>query len=292
MVLQRFSVIHLHIAVAATLIGLIGCGRSPQDTLVAASGSHSRHPTPESVSWPEPNSRNLASHVAMIRALKSIIRTTPDTNIWVGDAKARALRAQLQALPPSAPLAQLGRLKAQLADAELKLGNEEEAIRLLRDCDERHLPKLTARWSEAKKRGLFLSVKFALGVAYLRLGETQNCCKQNTADSCIMPIQGDGIHTEEEGSRRAIECFQFVLNNSDERSVMWLRSRWLLNLAHMTVGDYPERVPKNYLIPQAQFLAGEPFTKFTNVAAQKGVATFSLSGGVIADDFDDGHFVR
>ena len=288
---QRPNTFALRFSVIVTIVGtIIGCsGSSKTPVVVDASVKSPIHR--EHVPWPQPANASSKSHAAMIRALQNVIQSTPDTNIWVGDAKARLLRSQLQSLPPDAQLSVRGRLKTQLADAELKLGNEAEAIRLLRDCDEKHLPELTAAWPEEKKKGLFLFVKFSLGVAYMRLGETQNCCKQNTPDSCIMPIQGAGIHTQEEGSRRAIECFQVVLNNSDEYSVMWLRSRWLLNIAHMTVGDYPNRVPKEYLIPSSQLLAGEPFKKFANVAEQKGVATFSLSGGAVADDFDNDGFI-
>lgn len=290
MVRQQSNIVALRIAFVTILLS--GCGRSTKTVVVdAPAESRPRRPSLEHVSWPRPASADSESHAAMIRALEDVIRSTHDANIWVGDAKARLLRSQLQTLPNDAPLSMLGRLKHQLADAELKLGNEVQAIRLLRDCDEKHLPELTAGWPEERKRGVLLSVKFALGVAYMRLGETQNCCKQNTPDSCIMPIQGSGIHTHEEGSRRAIECLQAVLNNSEEHSVMWLRSRWLLNIAHMTVGDYPDRVPNDYLIPTSQFLAGEPFTKFVNVAEQKGVATFSLSGGAVADDFDNDGFI-
>lgn len=276
----------LSIMVVTASVGLFGCGSTKSPIVGDA-----LPPDDKSVSRPPGRNVRSESHMAMLEALDGVIRSTPNTNIWVGDAKARQLRAELEATPMDAHLSVIGRLKTQLADAELKLGNEAEAIRLLRDCDEDHLPKLTARWPQDKKRGVFLSVKFALGVAYLRLAETQNCCQKNTPDSCIMPIQGGGIHSNEEGSRRAIECFQSVWKNSDENTVMWLRARWLMNIAHMTLGEYPDRVPKEYLIPPSQFLAGEDFTKFTNVAAEKGVATFSLSGGAIADDFDNDGFI-
>ncbi len=292
-VFQQSHSIGCHIAVATTIFGLIGCSGSSTTSIddSTVEPPPERRSSPEHISWPPVANVDSESHAKMLQTLQDVVRSTPDTNVWVGDAKARLLRAQLQAIPSDAPLSVLGRLKTQLADAELKLGNEAEAIRLLRDCDEQHLPRLTADWPEAKKRVLFLSVKFSLGVAHMRLGETQNCCQRNTPDSCIMPIRGAGLHVNEEGSRRAIECLQIVFKNSDERSVMWLRSRWLLNVAHMTVGDYPDRVPKEYVIPPSQFLTGEPLTKFANVAQQRGVATFGLSGGAIADDFDNDGFI-
>ena len=70
---------------------------------------------------------------------------------------------------------------------------------------------------------------------------------------------------------------------------MHLGSRWLLNLAYMTIGEYPDSVPKDFLIPGIGSAENEskPWTnKWTNIAAEAGVATFSLAGGAIADDFD------
>ena len=260
-----------------SILGLSGCSESAQEATVA----------PESTRWPDPASARSPEHAQMVRALREVIRSTPDTNIWVGDTRARSLRAELQRLPDSAPLVVRSRVKTNLALAELKLGNEQEAIRLLRECDEQHAPVVAADWPPAGKQALSNWLKFSLAVAYMRLGETQNCCRRNSPDSCIMPIQGEGIHTNPEGSRRAVDYFLQVLRNSDEKSVMHLRARWLLNIAYMTVGAYPDEVPSDYLIPPSRFLAGEPFPKFVNVARKVGVATFSLSGGAIADDFDN-----
>ena len=89
---------------------------------------------------------------------------------------------------------------------------------------------------------------FRLGVAYVRLGETQNCCLRNEPESCILPIRGVGIHTLKEGSKRAIDYFTEVLNATPEALSIHLRARWLLNIAYMTVGTYPGDVPKAHLM--------------------------------------------
>jgi hypothetical protein len=280
----------------ATAACLLGCGPSYQAPN-SGDRSHAENAklanAEEAIKpdvWPTPHSDQSEFHAAMVWALQDIVRQTPGTNVWVGDAEARRLREELQSHPEGASLAAIGRVKTKLAEAELKLGNEEEAIRLLRECDEQHLPTLTADWPPDRRRALAAMVKFSLGISYMRLGETQNCCQRNSPESCIMPIQGSGIHANPEGSRRAIDYFVEVLESSDDRSVMHLRARWLLNIAHMTLGEYPDGVPPAYLIPPDRLLAGEPFPKFPNVAQELGVATFSLSGGAIADDFDnDGH---
>ena len=55
--------------------------------------------------------------------------------------------------------------------------------------------------------GMLIEIDFSLGIAWLRRGETQNCCLRNTPDSCLFPIRGTGIHTDREGSARAAEYF-------------------------------------------------------------------------------------
>jgi hypothetical protein len=61
----------------------------------------------------------------------------------------------------------------------------------------------------------------------------------------------------------------------------------MLNIAHMTLGQYPDQVPAEYLIPLERFAKPVDFPRFRNVAQAVGVDTFSLSGSVIADDFDN-----
>jgi hypothetical protein len=128
-------------------------------------------------------------------------------------------------------------------------------------------------------------------IAYLRFGETQNCCARNNADSCLLPIRGEGIHTKPEGSKRAIELFTELLNQSDRQSIIHFRALWLLNIAYMTIGQYPDSVPQEYLIPPQAFESEEPFPKFPNVAKQVGIDQFNLAGGVIADDFDNDDYL-
>ena len=66
-----------------------------------------------------------------------------------------------------------------------------------------------------------------LGVAYLRLGEQENCIDRHTSDSCLMPILGGGVHTRTRGATAAIEQFTQALSDDPNN----LRYRWLLNLA-------------------------------------------------------------
>jgi hypothetical protein len=120
-------------------------------------------------------------------------------------------------------------------------------------------------------------------MAYLRMAEEQNCHLGNTRDSCLFPIQGQGIHQKREGATHAIEA----LGEALEQSPGDLKARWLLNVAHMSLGSYPDGVPPQYLIPPSVFASEYPLPRFDNVAKEAGLDVYGLSGGVVLDDFDN-----
>ncbi len=124
-------------------------------------------------------------------------------------------------------------------------------------------------------------------VAFMRLGERANCMLGHNGSSCIFPIKGAGIHQVQTGSQQAIETLENVLKSNAHDA----QSRWLLNIAYMTLGRYPAQVPAQYLIPDLNADDGPYKVKpFTDVAANVGIKLNSRAGGSIADDFDgDGY---
>jgi hypothetical protein len=130
-----------------------------------------------------------------------------------------------------------------------------------------------------KHGGILLLVK---AVAHLRRAEQENCVTGHNQDSCLLPIRGQGVHRRREGASRALQVLSEVLENDPGN----LRARWLLNVAHMTLGGYPEQVPARDLIPPAAFAPEHALPRFENVAPQAGVDVYGLSGGAILDDFD------
>ena len=67
-----------------------------------------------------------------------------------------------------------------------------------------------------------------------------------------------------------------------------LRVRWLLNLAYMTLNEYPGKVPHAYLIPMDTFRSKLEISPFVNVAERVGLGVRgpNLAGGSIFDDFN------
>ncbi|MDA0832452.1 MAG: FG-GAP-like repeat-containing protein [Planctomycetota bacterium] len=218
----------------------------------------------------------------MVNLLDVIRRRTPAENEYLGDRP--LIDAQIELSMKESQNDDEGRLRAlsKIGVHELRLGKNKQAVEHLQQAYEL-LPSVSDHVSKTFSE----SVVFGLSVAYLRLGETENCIHCQTGESCILPIRGEGIHQHPSGSRNAIKFFQEVLETNPDH----LASRWLLNIAYMTIGEYPNRVPPKYLIPAETFSSEEGFPRFDNIAAGAGVDTFSLSGGTAAEDFDGDKFI-
>ncbi|MDA8018260.1 MAG: CRTAC1 family protein [Thermoanaerobaculia bacterium] len=121
-----------------------------------------------------------------------------------------------------------------------------------------------------------------LAVAYLRLGEQQNCIEHHHAASCLVPIREEGRHTLRDGSERAFELYLQLLRDDPSD----LSARWLLNLAAMTLGDYPDGVPPEFLVAPEKFESESPQPGFRDVAGMVGAASMGLAGGVVMEDLD------
>jgi tetratricopeptide (TPR) repeat protein len=128
-------------------------------------------------------------------------------------------------------------------------------------------------------------ILYWLGTAYLRLAERNNCVAGHTADACILPLQASGIHKDKSPSRKAIETFKTFLKESPE-DPNYYDGIWLLNIAYMTVGEYPGNVPKKWLIPNLD-KSDYPMKPFVDMATQLNIKVNNRAGGSIVDDFNN-----
>ena len=142
-----------------------------------------------------------------------------------------------------------------------------------------------ARAVHPRRPALFgANVEALLGVAAMRRGEVDNCITCCTDASCIFPLAASAVHRETTGSRQAIRHFTAYLAERPED----IGVRWLLNVAYMTLGQYPEKVPAEYLIPLEPFRSKLDVGRFRNIAARVGLHARgeNYAGGCIVDDFD------
>lgn len=118
-----------------------------------------------------------------------------------------------------------------------------------------------------------------LGIAYLRLGEQENCNLHPNTSVCIL---GELHHTQQEGARSAIGVYERILKAFPND----LGSRWLLNISYMAVGGYPSLVPKPYLIPNLTRTKDATFPLFIDIAHDVGTDITGLAGGLCVEDFN------
>ena len=126
------------------------------------------------------------------------------------------------------------------------------------------------------------AIQDLLAITHFRHGEETNCLDGHNAESCIMPIRGAGIHRNKNNAEMAINIYKSLLEKNPKDYVY----RWLINLAYMVKGDYPDKVPHRWLIPQLTPSDSITFPEFREIAKSAGLDHISLAGGSIADDFD------
>ena len=123
-----------------------------------------------------------------------------------------------------------------------------------------------------------------LGALYLHRSEMENGVQRNPGNSDLFPApEPRKPYLKQQDSRKAIAYFtKYLEAKPDDFEV-----KWLLNLAYMTVGEYPAKVPAAYLIPESKFASPQKVGLFRDVAPSAGLNVFSEAGGVIVDDFEN-----
>jgi hypothetical protein len=165
-------------------------------------------------------------------------------------------------------------IKASLHHSE---GETAEAAKVLE-----HARSLVEANDDLATNSLY-SIIYFQGVTALRQGENDNCVMCRGESSCILPIAPSARHTKPEGSRKAIGYFTEYLGVFPDD----LEVRWLLNLAHMTLGEYPDKVEPHHLVTMDRFLKSEfDIGKFRDVGEKAGVNRLNRAGGAIMEDFD------
>ena len=194
---------------------------------------------------------------------------------FVGMKSLRENEAKFAQIDGKTPLEAVYAICYPLGDARLQEGDIDGAIAAYERC--RAIAK------QGGDRAAELATLRKLALACMRQGERANCVSHHNADSCIFPLRGGAIHVEPAGSTKAAALLTEILEKfapDDPNSI------WLLNIAHMTLGTYPDGVPERWRIDPKAFASEHPLPRMPDVAVKKGLRIFARSGGAAVDDFD------
>jgi len=169
----------------------------------------------------------------------------------------------------------------------MRSGRTDQAIEIIGgvlEVAEKLEPETPAK--KQQKALIIYTIKKQLALAYMRKGEVENCISNHTNESCIMPFSEKAQHINREGSENAIKLFSELLDTNP----FDYDCQYLLNVAHMTLGQYPDDVPEKYRIPEKYFEYSVDFPKFSDIAMDLGVDVNNMAGGTCIDDFNaDGY---
>ena len=148
-------------------------------------------------------------------------------------------------------------------------------------------------WEAAYRRAVtdlpraILYLDELLGIGYLHQSEIANDVFRHPGDRCLFPPRPGARYAKTADSEKAVRHFLAFLKQKPGD----IEVRWLLNLAYMTLGEWPSGVPQEYLLAPSLFASAEDIGRFRDVAPEAGLNLFSMAAGIIVDDFDgDGLF--
>lgn len=189
------------------------------------------------------------------------------------------------------------RLKNRLHSATPKFSQAEKPVDLIQahyalaqvEAYQGNMDQAVAEWEAAYRIALASvpagvpQLEAVLGVAYLHKSEMENNVFRDPDDKCIFPPRPGVKYDNVADSAQAVAYFtKYLAQKPDD-----VQTKWLLNLAYMTMGKYPVGVPEKYLIAPNVFESRENIGRFVDVAPLAGLNVVSMANGVVVDDFDN-----
>ncbi|MCF8463350.1 MAG: CRTAC1 family protein [Flavobacteriales bacterium] len=173
-------------------------------------------------------------------------------------------------------------MKQWRAEMLLDYGSSEQAITQIEDL----MIQLGYATDHVSEENVYLMR--LLAVAHLRAGEQENCFSNHNAKSCIFPFHPLAYHKTEEHVTRASEIYSKILAFAPNDRT----ARWLLNVCQSALGNYPNGLAEELLVPIPQACTEvDRGSIFENKAAALGIDDGRVAGGVVIDDFNnDGLF--
>ncbi len=223
---------------------------------------------------PAPSTVRMAQRLAEIRSTAN-----PASAGYLSDRLAEQLQGKLT---NASTVSERFRLQFQLAIQQINSARPDAALNTFAAME-----RLVAESAGALDQRTQTELRLRKAMAFFRLGEQENCLATHNADSCVFPLRPKAFHLLPRGSRGAIALFSAHLAEHPKD----LSTRWLLNLAHMTLGEYPDHVNPQYLIPPERFASEYELPRFLDVSDGLGIDANDLAGGCIVEDFDQDGFL-
>ncbi len=209
---------------------------------------------------------------AMATYLSGIARTAdPIENVYLNRSRARGMSTLLgQRFAPTQEI----KLRVKIATELLKGGLTRQAIEQFE-----YVRVEIANQMVPVSESYNIMLRDLLAIAYLRVGGHESGMPPH---DWVFPMRAQvGVH-QPEGPRKATVLYAENLQRQPDD----LATRWLLNIAHMALGDYPQGVPEEWLLPSDMFVADFDIGVFDDVASSIGVDVVGHAGGSVVDDFD------
>ena len=223
---------------------------------------------------PDAPSRSEATMRMARRLAEQVASVDPAENEFVNSRRAAWLR-ELGDAAPGASLRSLRR-RVQLGLELLRAGEWDEAVRVIDDV----MAAPAARTADLPEEA-WRQVRRLRAAAHLRAGLERTCVTPPSPPACVFPpdvraAEAPSAYTE------ALDDYRDLVEDVPQDA----SARWLLNLAAMGAGAYPEQVPQPYRFPRAALGPGAEIGRFEDVAARLGLDVLGLAGGVVMEDFD------
>ena len=218
------------------------------------------------------------SHERMLNTLKAVDKQAQQDHPFLGLRPLKMAELALQTSGTGTPSWDRSVMHGIYGQQLLRAGRTKEALAQMQLSMD-----LVESLGGAVPSDVKQQIYYLFGVAYLRDAETVNCVHCINGERCLFPISGEGVHDDKSSSHAAVRYFEKALEIKPDD----LKARWLLNIAYMTLGEHPEKVPATYLIEPSKFSGGQsPVGEFTNMASELKLNIKGCAGGVIVDDFD------
>jgi tetratricopeptide (TPR) repeat protein len=134
--------------------------------------------------------------------------------------------------------------------------------------------------AQSSRSGALGQIEMMLGVARLHKAGMDSGLFRQGGDLCLLPVRPGRGYAQTGDVQQAIAQFTKSLDRKPDD----LEARWLLNLAYMALGTYPDAVPERYRIATAAFESPQNVGRFRDVAREAGLNVFASAGGVVVDD--------